>query len=243
MSKSLVISIATHAVLFVLLVYSDRLRLEILKKQREKRLASGAIAVELYKPTDTAMRKGKEKRDLPPPDVKVPPPPPDAPALKVTKLNKKEKKDLDKTKNQLKDILKQMKREAQAEDRPPPKLDNFPTSQQGEVASRGTGGRSNRVLSPAEQALQSAMRRHFELIDATSIRKKYPNAEGTIAISLVGVGQQFQIRSLEILESSGLTMLDQSCERAIRTAIDSETFSSDVVNELNGKEAELLCRP
>jgi len=246
MGKSLTLSLIVHALLAALLVWSDKITLEILKRNREKKLASSVIQVDLtYKPSDTAMRKGAETRDLPPPDIAPAVKMPEAAAPKLKKPAKKldEKNDLKKAKNDLKDILKKMKTEARKEDRPPPKIENFPTSHKGEIGARGTGGRSDRLLSPAELALQAAMRRHFDLTDARNFRKAYPNAEGYIAVELTAVANQFQIRGLKVLESTGFDILDQSCERAIRAALDEETFAPDVLQELNGKDSAVICKP
>lgn len=252
------ISLAVHILLVSFLIYSDRIKLGFLKS-KNKPLASSTIQIDLtYKPTDTAMRLGKEIRNLPPPDIAPPPPPaPEAPTLKEKTAKKEkekkakedakrkvsEKREIDKARQSMKNIFDKLKREASREDRPPPKIDNFPTNEKGEIGARGTGGRGQRILSPAEQALQAAMRRHFDLTDARTFRKANPNAEGYIEVALVGVGSQFQIRALRILDSTGFVALDQSCERAIRTAIDVESFSTDVVKELNGKESAILCRP
>lgn len=244
--KFFFISLIVHFVLVGLLVYTDKIQLSFLKSIRNRELASSTIQVDLtYKATDTAMRLGKEKRDLPPPDISTPPPPPDTPKLKerLTKSEKEKKKEVQRAKSSMKNIFDKLRQEAKREDRPAPKLDNFPTNDKGQIGARGTGGRGTRILSPAEQALQAAMRRHFDLTDARNFRKINPNAEGYIQVALIGAGSQFNIRSLRVLDSTGFVALDQSCERAIRTAIDVETFAPDVVAELNGKESSILCRP
>lgn len=261
MTKFFAFSFGFHAILFALLIWSDKIQLEFLKSKNFRKDAGSVLSVNLtYKPSDTAMRLGKEKRDLPPPDVKIPPPAPDAPTLKEKKTEKvkerktkkeadeekrkiAEKKELERLKKSTKSILNKLKFDAKREDRPPPKIDNFPTHEKGEIGARGTGGRGQRILSPAEQALQSAMRRHFDLIDARNFRRINPNAEGYIEVSLIGVGSQFKIKSLRVLESTGFVALDQSCERAIRVAVDEESFALDVIQELNGKESSVLCQP
>lgn len=255
MGRSLTISILVHVALLALLIWSDRLRLSFLQSERERLKASGVTQIDItYKPTDTAMRKGREKRDLPPPDVAVPPPPPEdkSPTLKEKKDKKKEAeakkkaaeaKELEAAKRNKEKLLEKFKRDARAEDRPKPKIDNFPVSQKGEVGARGTGGRSQRTLSPAELALQGAMRKYFEFPEAREFRKAYPNIEGYIEVSLVGIGDHFSIRALRILATTGFTALDRSCEVAIRKAIDEETFSHDVVKELSGKDSAVICKP
>jgi len=245
MSKWLAISIASHLVLLALLIWSDRFAFLMIKRDLQRQQASGVVQVDLsYKATDTPMRLGQQKKDLPPPDVAIPKKaePDRAPTSKTKKTpSKKEDKEAP-TKN-FKNIFDQFRKEAREENRPLPKIDNFPMSQQGEKKSLGTGGRSQRTMSPAELALQSAMRKYFEMPDATNIRSRFPGISGFIQVYLVSNGDQFVIRSLKFVERTGLAALDQSCEQAIRRAIDSEVFSSDVVAELNGKESGIICSP
>jgi len=258
MKNALILSLIIHAILIALLVWSDELQLEYFKSKKIMKDASTALEISglPYKPSDSALRLGREKRDLPPPDIKVPERQPDAPVVKekqTPKVKEKktpddkkkisEKREVANAKQSMKSILDKLRNDAKKEDRPPPKIDNFPTHEKGEVGGRGTGGRGKRLLSPAEQALQSAMRRHFDLVDARTFRKVNPNAEGYIEVSLVGVGNQFRIKTLRILESTGIKALDQSCERAIRVAIDDETFAMDVIRELSGKDSAILCQP
>jgi hypothetical protein len=87
------------------------------------------------------------------------------------------------------------------------------------------------------------MRKYFEMPEAGNVRKKYPGISGYIQVYLVSNGDQFVIRSLKFIERTGLPVLDQSCEQAVRRAIDTETFSADVVAELNGKESGITCTP
>lgn len=250
MRKSLAISVFAHALLVALLIWGDQIHLEIQKKRMERRDASSVIQIDLtYKASDSAMRLGKQKKDLPPPDVKIPER--EVVKEKITvkeKLKEKkdrisEKKEVLNARNILKNTLSKLRNESEKEDRPIPKIDNFPLNEKGEVGARGTGGRGQRTLSPGELALQAAMRRHFGLTDAKNFRKSYPGASGYLEVALVGVGDQFEIRSLRILESTGFTILDQSCERAIRSAIENEKFSNDVIAELSGKDNPVICKP
>jgi outer membrane biosynthesis protein TonB len=254
MKKSLIVSLVLHALLVGLLIWSDALKFGLMKTQKERMAASGITVIDLtYRPTDTAMRKGKERKDLPPPDVPPPPSSSRDPSPVVQKKTQKAaptKKDSPSPKRapaqaqkEVSSILDRLRKEAAQENRPQPKVNNFPVTEKGEIGARGTGGRSTRTLSPAEMALQAAMRRHFEFPEAQAFRRANPNVEGAIEVSLVGLGNQFRIRSLRVLESTGYALLDRSCERAIRRAIDDETFAPDVIQDLNGKGSSILCRP
>lgn len=255
MVRGLSLSILFHIALVFGVLYSTKLSLALLKMRQRQIEAMGTISVDLatpYKHTDTAMRLGEEKKDLPPPLVGEKAPPEESPVVKerTSKTKEREKKKetkkeaLKKAKDDIKSILARMRNDANKEDnRPKPKEDNFPKSKQGEKNARGTGGFSARTLSPAEQALQSAMRRYFELIDANNFRRKNPNVRGYLEVKLIGMGHQFEIASLQLFQSSGFSILDRSCEIAVRKALDSEVFSSDVIRELNGKDTIILCEP
>lgn len=254
MVRGLSLSILFHVALVVGVLYSTKLSLALLKARQRNIEAMGTIAVDLaspYKHTDTAMRKGEDKKDLPPPLVGEKAPPEDSPVVKErTKTREKDKtkeskKDsLKKTKESIKDILARLRNDANKEDnRPKPKEDNFPKSKKGEKEGRGTGGFSQSTLSPARQALQSAMRRYFEMVDANGFRRKNPNVRGLFEVTLVGVGHQLEASSLKVFQSSGFDLLDRSCEIAIRKALDSEVFSNDVIQELSGKETIVICEP
>jgi hypothetical protein len=245
MSKWLAISTTLHLVLLALIVWSDRFSF-LISKNSLKQQASGVVQVDLaYKPTDTPMRRGIQKKDLPPPDVAIPKKsePDRLPNTKQKSKKAQKKDDKAPTSKDFKNIFDKLRQEARQEDRPLPKLDNFPMTEKGDKQSLGTGGRSQRTLSPAELALQSAMRKYFEMPEAGNIRKKYPGISGYIQVYLVSNGDQFVIRSLKFIERTGLPVLDQSCEQAVRRALDTETFSADVVAELNGKESGITCTP
>jgi hypothetical protein len=252
--RGLSLSVVFHVLLFTGVIYSTKLSLALLKARQRDIKAMGTIAVDLaspYKHTDTAMKLGEDKKDLPPPLVGEKAPPEDSPVLKERNKTKEaekkkelKKEALKKTKEDIKNILSKLRSDANKEDnRPKPKENNFPKSKQGEKNATGTGGISLRTLSPAEQALQSAMRRYFEMADANNFRKKNPNTRGYLQIKLVGVGHQFEIASLDLYQTTGFGTLDRSCEIAIRKALDSEVFSNDVIRELNGKEAIITCEP
>ena len=248
MRKWLAISTGIHLMLLALLIWSDRFAFLMIKRDLERQQASGVVQVDLsYKPTDTPMRLGTQKKDLPPPDVSIPKKseperiPSTRPSPKKQAPQKKEERPVNS--KDFKNLFDRFRDEAREENRPMPKLDNFPMSEKGDKKSLGTGGRSQRTMSAAELALQSAMRKHFEIPEANNIRRNYPGISGYIQIYLVSNGDQFVIRSLKFIERTGLAVLDQGCEQAIRKAIDSESFSADVVAELNGKESGIICIP
>ncbi len=245
MSRWLAISTTLHLVLLALIIWSDRFAF-LISKNALKQQASGVVQVDLaYKATDTPMRQGIQKKDLPPPDVAIPKKsePDRLPSAKQKPKRSAKKEDKAPSSKDFKNIFDKFREEARQENRPVPKLDNFPMTEKGDKQSLGTGGRSQRTLSPAELALQSAMRKYFEMPEAGNIRKKYPGISGYIQVYLVSNGDQFVIRSLKFVERTGLAALDQSCEQAVRRAIDSEAFSADVVAELNGKESGITCTP
>ncbi len=242
-------SLFFHTGLLLLLIFSARISLSILKARKDIH-SGGVVQIDMtYKPSDSAMRQGPSSKDLPPPLVEKNTSPEAAPTPKlkeVPKLDKGSKvKEIAKPKkNDLRSILDKIRRESKKEDeRPIPKDDNFPTRETGEKNARGTGGRATRALSPAEQALQSAMRRHFELEEATAFRKQFPGLMGYLGIKLQGSGNQFRLLALGWVERTGQPLLDRKCELAVRAALDAETFSADVISELSGKETTVVCQP
>lgn len=247
MARAILCSLILHILLGASLYWSRELD-ALLKKSRASEIK--AISAELlldktYKPTDTPMKLGSKKKDLPPPNV-LPPKSVDKDKEKKASKKKEEKETSlrgKKAKDTLKDILKNIREQAKEEKRPPPKEDNFPTHEKGQKGARGTGGRGDRALSPGEQALQAAMRKHYELEGAEQIRKNFPSAIGFMSIRLIGIGSQFEIVSLSFTESTGLTILDRKCEVAVRQALQQESFAKDVIQELNGKETLVTCRP
>lgn len=248
MRIAFVTSIVFHLLLLSCLIWSEEISLAIFKKRQKELLSLEAMQVNLlYKPTDTAMKQGNETKDLPPPLVAQKAP--EAPLPKIKEITpkksgqKKKKKEEPKKQVQkpdLRKILESVRRDAHREG-PPPKENNFPTTPKGEKGAHGTGGVSLRKASPAEQALQAAMRKYFELPEGT--RKRLGQARGYIDIKLIGIENQFKIVSLKVIESSGFGILDQSCESAIRKSLNAEVFASDVISELNGKEHTILCYP
>jgi hypothetical protein len=241
--RAVSLSLFTHAILLAALLYSGRLSLLLFQAKNREFKSLGAIQVDLtYKMTDTAMRLGKNDHDLPAPMVA---PKVKAEAPKVVKEMKKVKKEtVHDTKKSIRSILDRLKDEAKKEDdRPKPKENNFPRSEKGEKGATGTGGRSLRPPTPAEQALQSAMRKYFELMEAGTFRKKYPNARGYMTVKLIGLGNQFEIAAIQTVKRSGFDVLDRSCEVAVRRAMEAETFARDIVTELSGKETLITCEP
>lgn len=255
MKKALLLSLIIHFLFVGGVMWSSKLSL-VLYKQREKKIDDlGSVQVSLlYKPTHTKMRKGDSRNDLPPPKVpkakkaeeqmkvvKKPKPKPKKPEKKKSEKKKPEKKEPN-----VSNILKQIRSEIANEDeqvKKMPKLDNFPKTEDGDETSLGTGGRALAEMSPAQQALQAAMRRHFELPNAIAFRKMNPDAQGIIDLKLIGVGNRFEIVSLSTTISSGFTILDQSCVTAIRKAMSAESFSNDIISELSGKENTIRCSP
>ncbi len=231
MAKAIVLSILLHLALVAGLIWGDKLYLEYIKAtKKDIPMISAALLMDkTYAPTDTAMRKGVSEKNLPPP--------------KPVAQKKENIPEINKKKKTAKNILDQIRKEAREENRPAPKINNFPTHEKGEKNAFGTGGLGDRVLSPAEQALQAAMRKYFELEGAATFRKQFPNAKGYIGIKLVAVGNQFEIASLVFHESTGFNVLDRKCELAIRQALHQETFAQDVIRELAGKETPVICKP
>jgi len=253
MRQAICLSFVFHALLIAGVLYSAQMSLLLFKAHWKEMQAASAIQVDLtYKPTDTPMKFGEEKRTLPPPNVQPKMEAEEGTTFKEKQSKKQEKPrekekkpnpKLEKTKSDLRNIINRIRKEAKQDDRPPPKEHNVPVSKKGEKGASGTGGMGQRALSPAEQALQSAMRRHFELEDAVNFRKHYPNALGYMALKLVGFGNQFKIVSLRVVQPTGYQTLDRECEVAIHEAVDAETFATDIIAELNGKETMIECRP
>ncbi|MDB5039229.1 MAG: hypothetical protein JWQ35_2757 [Bacteriovoracaceae bacterium] len=244
MGKAFLYSILLHAILIAGLIWSDKIYLQFIKaSHRERQIVSATLLMDKsYKPTDTAMKKGTNDKNLPPPKIE-PPKKEDLPEVsKKLKKSKTQEKKPD-GKKALKDILNKIRKDSAEEKRPPPKEKNFPTHEKGEKNAHGTGGWAERTLSPAEQALQAAMRKYYEVEGADAIKKKFPDAKGYLALKLVGVGNQFQIVSLVLSESTGFNIVDRKCEVAVRQAIDQETFAKDVITELTGKETQIICQP
>lgn len=249
MGRALAISILFHALLFGAVLWSGKIAFELFKKNYERnRLMSGSIQVNLYKPTDSPLDKGQDKKDLPPPLVGRKAEEKDTPELKVKAKTQEKKEDKSKPaaskKPNLKSILDRIRSMVNKDDdRPLPKQNNFPKSPEGQKGARGTGSRAGRPLSPAEQALQSAMRRYFEMEGATTFRTRNPNARGFMTIQLIASDRQLRLASFKMVEPSGFSLLDRSCELAVRKALDTEHFASDVISELNGKETTIVCEP
>lgn len=217
-----------------------------MQSNRKKLETAGAIQVDLtYKATHTPMRKGKAKRDLPPPKVKIkkpPPPPPQVVKKEPPKPKKQKKPSPEEKREKLAKLIDKFREQEGKERKKKPREDNFPTREDGEEKAFGTGGRATRALTPAELALQSAMRKHFEMPNASQMREQYPNAEGYLSVRLIGVGNRLEIVSLSILQSSGFSILDRSCESAVQKAITEEVFAQDVIRELSGKENTIRCQ-
>lgn len=232
MGRALVLSLVLHACIIGALIWGDRLYLKYLQAQRKDQPAISATLLidKTYAPTDTAMRQGPSDKNLPPPKIQLPK------KIEVPTINTKKKKST-------KSILDKIRAESVEEKRPPPKIDNFPTHEKGEKKAMGTGGRGLQTLSPAQQALQSAIRKYYEIEGSDTLRKRFPNARGIFTAKLVGVGNQFEIATLSIVDPSGVALLDRQCELAIRKALHQETFAQDVIAELTGKENPIICQP
>lgn len=247
--KAFWISASFHFCLIAVLYWSTDISLAFYKKQAEKDKVGGAIAVDLlYKPSDSARRKGKTEKDrLPPPKVKTKKAEPERPTLvkKQAKKSKPKKQEPTKKEDPKKNftaLFDKMRQETGLDRKKKPRDDNFPTHELGEEKATGTGGESRSKLSPAQQALQSACRKYAQTAQADRLRKLYPDARGYINIRLVGIGNQLELVSLKMAESSGISALDQGCEVAIRKALQEETFASDIVAELSGREQTITCQ-
>lgn len=241
MVRAVILSILLHSVLIAGLIWSDKLYIDFLKAtQKDRQTLSATLLMDkTYKATDTAMKLGSKDRNLPPPKIEIP-------KHDVPQISRKTSKNLktkDDGKRKLKDILSKIRKESSEEKRPPPKEKNFPTHEKGEKGAHGTGGYGERIMSLGEQALQSAFRKYFELEGGSIFRKRYPNAKGFISVKLAGAGDQFKIISLAVSDTTGFTILDQSCEVAIRKALEQETFAQDVITDRMGKESIITCTP
>lgn len=247
MRTALIISIIVHILLTSGVYWSTNLSLMMMQSRRKLDAKSGAIQVDLtYKATDTPMRKGKSKRELPPPKVKRKKEPPRPQLVKRAKPKKPKRKPKPKKeeppKKNFKALFDQIREEEGLDRKKPPREDNFPTREDGVEDAFGTGGRSEQKLTPAQLAFQAAARKHHKVPQAESWRKKYPDAEGFIAVRLIATGSKLQIVSMQMVQSSGVSILDTACKAAIRKAIQEETFAIDIVRELSGRENTITCR-
>lgn len=245
MVRAVVLSFLLHGFLISALIWSTQISLLLLKANQKKIESLGIVQVDLlYKPTESAMRKGETKQDLPPPQVKTKTANEPEPSPITTKTPpKKQSPKKESPKQDFRALFDKIRQETGEELRRAPRDDNFPTREDGEEKARGTGGSSLRALSPAQLALQSAMRKHFELPLREKFSKQHPNAKGFMNVRLVGVGNGFELVSLQVTQSSGFNVLDRSCELAVRKAIQQESFAPDVVEELSGKETVIICQP
>ena len=248
MLRALILSGLLHILLLGGLIWSAELSLLFLKSRQKDLEKLGVVEVDLlYKPTESAMRKGQSQQALPPPDVKQKAASEDdAPVIKTAKKPKpkekpKPKKEAPKT--DFSKIFNQMREEAAQEAKRAPRDDNFPTSLEGQENARGTGGSAMRNLSPAEQAIQTAFRKYFEIPRRDDFARRHPDAKGFLSVRLASEGSRFKIISLSWPESTGFEILDRSCERSIMRTLEEETFASDVISELSGKETQILCSP
>jgi hypothetical protein len=223
--SAVIFSVLFHSLLIAGLVWSGKLdSLLISHKMKDLKAVSAVLLIDkTYKPTDTAMKFGKQKKDLPPPNIE-PPKSVDKEKEKPTLRTPKDKSPKGLKKN-VNDILKNIREQAKEEKRPPPKDDNFPTHEKGEKKARGTGGRGDRILTPGEQALQAAMRKYYEVAEAESLRQKFPNARGFMTVRLASVASQFEIVSIALVESTGVDILDRRCELAVREALRQEVHA------------------
>lgn len=244
MGKALSLSLLFHLLFFGLVIWSSKLSIQRMKMEIPQLSPVGVVYTELlYKPSNTNMRKGNEKRDLPPPLVKTEKKE-NLPSLVTQKVAPKKKADekLSRKQSDAKALLDKLRREEGRLEQKAPKDDNFPTHKAGEEGARGTGGSSRMQASPAQLALQSAMRRYFEFPRASEMRREHPNSVGYFNVSVLGVGNTLQLRDLQMVQSSGFSVLDRSCETAIRKALSLETFAGDVISELSGKSNMIECR-
>lgn len=243
MRKALTFSFLTHLAFFSLMIWSEELSIQRKKLINPQLSPVGVVYTELlYKPTNTAMKKGDEKSDLPPPIVKTEKKEDPPSKMTAQKVSPKKQSKVEKTKNAAKSLLDKLRQEEGKEMPKPPKDDNFPTHKQGEDKARGTGGISRRQASPAQMALQSAIKRHFEMPRAAEYRRLHPDTKGWHSVSVLAVGNTLQVRNLTLVQPSGFSILDRSCEQAIREALRQETFALDVISELSGKSHDIECR-
>lgn len=263
MGKAVAFSVLLHSLAIIAMVWSTEFSIARFIENKDAIKLSGVVEVNLlYKPTETAMRKGTNSTELPPPQIKTrtPPPPkvkmpapkpkappPPTPAKKPSPPQKNEKEDskakLDQKKQDMQALIAKMRQEQGLIAEKEPREDNFPTDEQGEKDGRGTGGSAQLQADPAYLALQTAIRNHFEMPGKEKFQRENPNAESLFRVRLVAVGNQFEIASLRIQRASGFQILDRSCELAIREALQKEVFSSDVLVQLTGKEEIFKCQP
>jgi len=226
------------------LIWSRELDLIFLNEKKKEWEALGVRLIDdTYKPSFTNMKKGKEAKDLPPPLVQKKTAPEKQPEVSVKKVKQQKSKSLKKKEADTQSILDKIRQEAKNEERPKPKEDNFPMHKEGEDKAKGTGGLSSRPLNPAEQALQAAVQRNFEMYNREMIRRNFPKAESIVQLRLAANGNQFEIISLNKIRPSGLDALDRSCEAAIQQAVTNETFATDIITELTREEKYVTCRP
>ncbi|TVQ80858.1 MAG: hypothetical protein EA369_01335 [Bradymonadales bacterium] len=265
MAKAALISLILHSLLIVLMVWSTEFSIARFISTREEVKLSGVVEVNLiYRPTETAMRRGQTRTELPPPQVRTetqapqtampkPSPPrpvpqakPATPQPKTPEASKPEAPkppDLEDRRRDMRALIDRMRQEQGIIADRLPRDDNYPTIEDGEEGGRGTGGTAQIQARPSLLALQSAMRKHFELPVGNRLKETHPTALGYFRVRLVGVGNQFEIASLSLVESSGIAILDRSCELAIRQALSQEIFGPDVIADLTGKEEIIQCYP
>jgi len=244
MGKALFISIIVHTLLFSLLYWSTEIS-ALMIRSREKQQIGGAIRVSLlYKPTDTPMRKARKKTELPPPKIRTQKKPPPRPHIvkKRKRVKKKKAKKQVAKKEDFHSLFDKLRDETGLDRKKKPRDDNFPTNEKGEKKARGTGGWSDKTPSPAQQALQAACRKYHKVPQAERMRRLYPDARGYLNVRLIGVGHQLSIVSMNWIEHSKFPILDQACETAVKKAVQQETFASDIVAELSGKENTITCQ-
>jgi outer membrane biosynthesis protein TonB len=272
MAKAVLFSIVLHSLAILSMLWSTEFSIARFIEKREEIKLSGVVEVNLlYKPTETAMRKGTQSTELPPPQVRtrteaapnampkpLPPKPkpkpkaatpaPKAPpqktaAAKAAEAKEESAKQLEQRRQDMQALIAKMRQEQGMIAETAPREDNFPTTEDGEADARGTGGTAVRQSTPSQMALNSAMRKHFELPVGNRLKTEHPEALGYFRVRLVGVGNQFEIASLRLEKTSGFPILDRSCELAIRKSLEEEFFSSDVVADLTGKEEMIRCQP
>lgn len=260
MTKALVLSLLMHLFFTAALIWSAQFSAAFMRQKIEELNNVGVKkAEELYKPTEVNIRFGTQRKDLPPPKIKrVTKAPEDAPVYvqqkippkktgpskkEIEKQKKAEKqKQLTKKKSDALALIDQFRQDDGLEAKKKPKEDNFPMRLDGEKNAMGTGGSAELQATPAQLALQAAMREYFRLPQASLMRQKHPNATGYLAVSLIGVGAQLQVRSIKLVQTSGFATLDSSCENAVRRALKEEEFANDIVNELSGQETMVTCQ-
>jgi len=262
MAKAILLSLVFHGLVVAATIWSTHISFAVFLANREEIKLSGVVEVDLlYRPTETQMRRGATTTELPPPQVRTrtaapqqampkptpprPTPPPKTPPPKQAQTEKQEEKPVeeDTRRQDMRALMAQMRQEQGMIAEQAPRERNFPTRDDGVEEGRGTGGTAQRQANPGQLALQTAMRKHFELPVGNRLKQTNPDALGFIRVRLVGVGNRFEIASLQVQQSSGFTILDRSCETAIRVALNEEYFSSDVISELTGKEELVKCQP